>query len=296
MKRDFLEEDMYDLVHDYFSSLGYKVQGEVKSCDVTALKDDTLVILELKKSLSMELLLQAVKRQRLGDLTYICVPKPKHYSKNRKFQETLYLLKRLSLGLIFCEPDRDLLEVILHPQDFDMTKSKQVSKKQRDRLIHEIESRKTSINRGGSRGRKLMTAYREDAIKILWLASQNEIIAPKDGVKLGVKKTPSILRDNYYGWFKRVARGSYSITEAGEKALGEHAEILELVIAELKDLIELAETERKLQLVAPTIASAMAPMVDSTRAATPAQRKAQAKVQTKVQTKAPNTNQTPSKV
>lgn len=73
MKRDFLEEEMYDLVRDYFQDLGYNVQGEVRSCDVTALKEDTLVILELKKSLSLELLLQAVKRQKLGDLTYVCV-------------------------------------------------------------------------------------------------------------------------------------------------------------------------------------------------------------------------------
>lgn len=49
MKRDFKEEDMYDLVRDYFLELGYKVNGEVRSCDVTAIKEDTLIILELKK-------------------------------------------------------------------------------------------------------------------------------------------------------------------------------------------------------------------------------------------------------
>lgn len=238
MKRDFLEEDMYDLVSEYFINLGYKVHGEVKSCDVTALKGDTLVILEMKKSLSMQLLIQAVKRQRLGDLTYIVVPKPKKFTKNRKFQDMLYLLKRLSLGLIFCDPDQDLLEVIQHPQDFDMLKSKKISKKHRDRLIKEIEGRETNLNKGGSRGRKLMTAYREDSIKILWLASNREFIAPKDGVGLGIAKTPSILRDNYYGWFQRIARGRYTLTETGRGALMEYKEVLDHLTKDLKVRID----------------------------------------------------------
>ena len=245
MKRDFLEEDMYDLVSDYFQSLGYKVDGEVKACDVTALKDDTLVILELKKNLSVQLLLQAVKRQRLGDLTYIVVPKPKKFTKNRKFQDMLYLLKRLSLGLIFCDPKQDLLEVIQHPQDFDMVKSKKVSRKHRDRLIKEIEGRQMSLNKGGSRGKKLMTAYREDCIKILWLASNHEFIAPKDGVRLGVAKSPSILRDNYYGWFQRIARGRYSMTKAGGAALIEYAELLEPLTEDLKTKMAQQQTEVK---------------------------------------------------
>lgn len=243
MKRDFLEEDMYDLVSNYFQELGYKVNGEVKACDITALKGDTLIILELKKNLSVQLLIQAVKRQRLGDLTYVVVPKPKKFTKNRKFQDMLYFLKRLSLGLIFCDPSQDLLEVIQHPQDFDMMKSKKVSKKHRDRLIKEIQGRQTNLNKGGSRGKKLMTAYREDCIKILWLASRQEYIAPKDGVRLGIAKSPSILRDNYYGWFQRIARGRYAITETGEGALNEYAELLESLTEELKDKIAQRQAE-----------------------------------------------------
>ena len=46
---------------------------------------------------------------------------------NRKFNETLYLLKRLSLGLIFVDVHNDSLEIILHPQEFDMGKSKRLN-------------------------------------------------------------------------------------------------------------------------------------------------------------------------
>lgn len=222
MKRDFKEEDMYDLVCDYFLELGYKVNGEVRSCDVTAIKDDTLVILELKKSLSMELLIQAVKRQKLGDLTYICVPKPKNYTKNKKHQDLLYFLKRLSLGLIYCEPDKNILEVLLHPVEFDMAKSKKLNKRQRDQLIKEIDSRKTSLNKGGSRGKKLMTAYREEALKLAWHCSGQTFLTPKEGIEKGVPKAPAILRANYYGWFLKVGRGKYELSPAGAAAIIEH--------------------------------------------------------------------------
>lgn len=232
MKRDFKEEDMYDLVRDYFKELGYKVNGEVRSCDVTAVKDDSLIILELKKSLSMELLIQAVKRQKLGDLTYVCVPRPKNYTKNRKHQDMLYFLKRLSLGLIYCEPDKNVLEVLLHPQDFDMTKSKKLNKRHRDQLIKEIDNRRTSLNKGGSRGRKLMTAYREDALKLVWLCAKGEYLTPKQGVEFGVAKAPSILRDNYYGWFEKVARGRYELSKAGRGAMEEYEAALGDIMAE----------------------------------------------------------------
>ena len=234
MKRDYLEEDMYDLVRDYFLEMGYRVNGEVRSCDVTCMKDDTLIILELKKSMSMELLMQAVKRQKMGDLTYICVPKPKNYTKNKKHQDLLYLLKRLSLGLIYCEPEKNALEVLLQPQDFDLAKSKKINKKHRDRLIKEIESRKTSLNKGGSRGRKLMTAYREDALKLVWLCAGQEFLTPKQGVEFGVTKTPSILRDNYYGLFEKTGRGRYILTAGGFAAMTEYKAAIDTILAQQK--------------------------------------------------------------
>lgn len=233
MKRDYLEEDMYDVVKDHFVSLGYQVQGEVRACDVIAVKEDTLIILELKKSLSLELLVQSVKRQKLGALTYLCVPKPRHLAKNRKFQDLLYLLKRLGLGLIFCEPEREALEVMLHPEAADQLKSRQINRSGRQRLLKEIEGRKTSLNRGGSRGKKLMTAYREDAIKLLWLCARHEFIAPKDGVRLGIKKTPSILRDNHYGWFEKTGRGRYVLTEGGKSALDEYRDVVSQITSDL---------------------------------------------------------------
>lgn len=236
MKRDFLEEDMYDLVRDHFQELGYQVHGEVKDCDVTAMKEDALIVIELKKTLSVDLLMQAVKRQKISDLTYICVPKPRKFTKNRKFGELLGLLKRLSLGLIYCEPARGHLEIMLHPEDFDLAKSKTVNKRRRNQLVKEIEGRRTSINRGGQTKKQVMTAYREDAIRLAWLCErQGGTMAPKDGTVLGIAKAPAILRDNYYGWFQRIERGIYSLSDTGQVALTEHREILDDVVGGIKE-------------------------------------------------------------
>ncbi|PKK38830.1 hypothetical protein ABB02_01918 [Clostridiaceae bacterium JG1575] len=226
MKRNYREEDLYPLVRAHFEALGYRVRAEVHSCDVVALKQDSVVVLELKKSLSLELLLQAVKRQKIADLTYICVPKPKRFTKNRSYQDLLFLLKRLSLGLIFCEPDRDHLEIMLHPQELDLNKTRSAHRGKRQRLIAELNGRTTSLNQGGSRGKKLMTSYKEEALKVLWLCGTKETLAPKEGVAHGLKKAPSILRDNYYQWFTRVSRGVYALSKTGQSALLEHQETL----------------------------------------------------------------------
>lgn len=244
MKRDFLERDMYDLVKDHFEKAGYKVHGEVKNCDITATKEGELIILEMKKSLTVDLLLQGVKRQRLADLTYLCIPKPKKFSKNRKYREVLYLLKRLSLGLILVDPAMDLLEVALEPQQFDMKRAQRSALKQRRRLEKEIQGRSLSLNAGGSRGAVLLTAYREEALKLLHLTGKFGQIAPKDGKKLGLHKAPGILRDNYYGWFSHPSRGVYGLTPEGQQALKDHEDMLMELCRDLEGLLEeMAEKE-----------------------------------------------------
>lgn len=251
MKRDYREEDMYELVRDFFKDLGYQVNGEVKDCDVTAFKEDALIVIELKKSLSVDLLIQAIKRQKICDLTYICVPKPKKFKKDRRFGDLLTLLRRLGLGLIYCEVERGQLEIMLHPQDYDLTKSRAMNRRRRDQLVLEIQGRRTSLNRGGQTRRQLMTAYREDAIRLAWICeNRGGTMAPKDGTALGIKKAPAILRDNYYGWFRRVSRGVYCLTEEGSSALVEHSAILADVVRGLRagmvqEEHEIVEASRK---------------------------------------------------
>ena len=66
-----LERDLYGPVRDYLQSLGYEVKGEVKNCDVTALRDGELIVVELKRGFTLELIYQAVDRQRIADGVYV---------------------------------------------------------------------------------------------------------------------------------------------------------------------------------------------------------------------------------
>ena len=43
------EKELFPPVRDLFVKRGYKVNAEVRDCDVTATKDDEFIIIELKK-------------------------------------------------------------------------------------------------------------------------------------------------------------------------------------------------------------------------------------------------------
>ena len=61
MENKFKESDMYLPIKKYLEAGGYTVTAEVKNADVTAVKGDELVILELKKQFNIKLLFQALE-------------------------------------------------------------------------------------------------------------------------------------------------------------------------------------------------------------------------------------------
>jgi len=80
-KKDILrvpmkEVDLYPPLKSYLEVQGYEVKGEILNCDVVALREgDSPIIIELKLSLNMTILLQAVDRMNLSNTIYIGVPK-----------------------------------------------------------------------------------------------------------------------------------------------------------------------------------------------------------------------------
>lgn len=74
-KGTLYEEDLYAPIRDYLTGEGYTVKGEVKHCDVMAVKYDEMLVVEMKKTLNLDVILQAAIRQRLTDRVYIAVPK-----------------------------------------------------------------------------------------------------------------------------------------------------------------------------------------------------------------------------
>lgn len=236
-----LETDLFKPVRDFLIEQGYSVRSEVKDCDIAAIKGGELIIVELKRNLSVNLLAQAVKRQKTADLVYIAVPKPKKMFTNSKWQDICHLLRRLELGLILVsfKGKKGFAEIPIHPVPFDREKSKKRNNKKRESIIKEANSRYMDFNIGGSSGKKLVTAYRESAIFIASCLNMLGPLSPKQLRSLGTdpEKTTSILSENHYGWFEKVERGVYSINETGREGLGLYKELADYFSERLKNAL-----------------------------------------------------------
>ncbi len=230
MKKDTIKEtDLYMPVKKLFQDQGFKVNSEVMGCDLTAMDKDSLIVAELKLTLNLQLILQAVKRQRIADRVYCAILRPGSYYTSR-WRDLFHLLRRLEIGLIFVNFARKggYAEIIIDAVPFDRSRSASLSQKKRKRIIKEADERKADLNKGGSVKRRLLTAYRQKAVYIAWLLDQYGPLSIKALREKGSDeaKTQRILYDNVYGWFIRKSRGIYDITEKGRKALKQYNELV----------------------------------------------------------------------
>ena len=203
------ETDMYEALKKYFEDQGFKVRSEVRDIDVVALKEDLLVGIEMKRGLTIELLVQAALRQKTCDLVYLAVPKPKRIVKDKAMTNMLYLLKRMELGLLFVDVDRNLVVEVCPPAFYDLDRGRRAKMKEKQRILKEVSRRSVDGNKGGSRGKKLLTAYREDSLRAVALIKARGVISPKELKALGIKET--LLSKNYYNWFVKVEHGKYTL-------------------------------------------------------------------------------------
>jgi hypothetical protein len=233
MDETILEKDMYEPIRNFFIDQGFDVRAEVNHCDVCAMKDEELVIIELKRNLSIELLLQAVKRQKTADFVYLAVPKPKKRTTTSKWRDICHLIRRLELGLILVtvRKSKSVIEVAVHPEPFNREKSVQVNKRNRSKLIDEFKGRCADYNTGGVTGKKLMTAYRERALMVACCLDTFGPCSAASLEKYGVdkKKAYTILYKNHYGWFYKIDKGTYELAEAGKEALKLYGNLVEIL-------------------------------------------------------------------
>jgi hypothetical protein len=218
------ESDLYPPVQEYLKGQGYSVNAEVKHCDVTAARDGELIVVELKTRFNATLLMQAVNRQRFADAVYVALPCPRSAGSTKHWNDMCHLLKRLEIGLILIRflKSGPRIEIAFHPAPYKPSKQT----KRRSAIIREIRDRSGEYNTGGVSGKKLVTAYREEAIHIACLLDSGKLLSPAELRRMGAgERTQSILSNNYYGWFERVARGTYRLHPSGKKALIEYPEI-----------------------------------------------------------------------
>ena len=206
------ETSLYLPVKRHLEAQGYVVKSEVVSCDVVGVRGDELpVIVELKQAMSLALLYQAVDRLTVTEHVYVAIARPKRGVAS----SALKLCRRLGIGLIVVS-SAGSLEVMADPVPY----SPRPNVRKRGLLLKEFNARSGDPNVGGSTRKPLMTAYRQDAIRCARHLSVNGATRIRD-VKAAttVDRAATILRDNVYGWFCKVERGVYDLTEAGRRAL-----------------------------------------------------------------------------
>lgn len=229
------EGDLYEPLKQFLEAQGYTVKSEVGKCDLVAMRgDEPPLVVELKLSLNLSVLLQAVDRTAVSDHVYIAVPEPRggRNALLRKSRKSINrLLRMLGLGLItvgFRTPAGKAepvsrIEVVLEPGPYQPRKNL----KRQQRLQREFAARKGDFNQGGTTGRERMTAYRQDALLCAAYLQAHGPSAP-NAIKraTGIERARAIVYDNVYGWFERPARGRYALTASGHQALTTYADVL----------------------------------------------------------------------
>ncbi|NEW08286.1 hypothetical protein GK047_19985 [Paenibacillus sp. SYP-B3998] len=223
------ETELYAPIKQYFEERGYTVRGEVKHCDMVAIRgEEPPVVVELKKSFNIPLLVQGIERLRLTSEVYVAFELPNKGRAPHRLQwdDLRRLCRMLGLGIMtvqFYKRKKPAVDVVCEPTPYMLRANKRAALK----VVNEFHERSGDYNVGGSFQQKLMTAYREKSLHCVQLLITYGPLSPRQlRDYTGNKAVSSLLQKNYYRWFVRQSRGIYHITPLGEKALSEYAHVV----------------------------------------------------------------------
>lgn len=223
------EVDLFDPIRRWLDGQGYRVSAEVKDCDIVATvpdDPDTVIVIELKTRMTLDLINQGVARKELTESVYLAVPVTGASGTLRNARKTLATLRRLEIGLLYVRFLRTgtRVEAVLHPGTFTPRKRR----KRRTAILREIDHRYAELDTGGQpRTGVQYSAYRQRALRIATILAEEAPLSPKMIVdRGGPAESGRIVASNHYGWFDRVSRGSYELTEAGRTALSIHRDAI----------------------------------------------------------------------
>jgi hypothetical protein len=247
-----METSLYRPVKRFLEARGFAVKGEVCGCDLVAVpvaaansadgaaeggvngagdgagEPPLVVIGELKQRFSLELVLQGVDRMAAGDEIWLAVSTSGAGGRKRRGRErdprVCKLCRLLGFGLLGVSA-RGHVEVLVEPGPWRPRKVRW----RRARLVDEHRRRRGDPAVGGTAMRQvpakggIMTAYRQQALAVAAALAADAAngtggLRPRD-LKAVAPDAPKILLHNVYGWFVRVERGVYGLTEAGRAAL-----------------------------------------------------------------------------
>jgi hypothetical protein len=208
------ETSLYAPVKRFLEGLGFEVKGEICGCDLVALRGDEpplVVIGELKLAFNLELVLQGINRTAACDEVWLAVDVSArggraHDPRVRK------LCRFLGFGLLGVSAS-GRVEVLVEPGPWRPRRDP----RRRSRLVREHRRRIGDPALGGTTKVPIMTAYRQQALA----CAASLAAGPRrtSELRAAIPEAPRILLHNVYGWFFRVDRGVYGLTQAGTAAL-----------------------------------------------------------------------------
>ncbi|MBN9253395.1 MULTISPECIES: DUF2161 family putative PD-(D/E)XK-type phosphodiesterase [unclassified Mesorhizobium] len=209
------ETSLYAPVKRFLESLDFTVKGEIGGCDVVGLREGeppVVVICELKLQFNLELVLQGVDRAGVSDEVWLAArlsARGKGREGDARFRN---LCRLLGFGLLAVDA-ADRVEVLLSPAALPPRRNP----RRRSRLVEEHRRRRGDPVAGGGSRNPIMTAYRQAALSCA-AAMVDGPRRPRELTAL-TPMAPKILLHNVYGWFVRLERGVYELTDAGRASL-----------------------------------------------------------------------------
>jgi hypothetical protein len=218
------ETELYAPLRAYLEGQGYQVHAEVGNCDLIARNTRQEVIaIELKSRLSLDLVIQAVRRKELTEAVYLAVPLEGSRGRVRNLRGVKELLRRLEMGLIAVRFLRTgtRIEVLFHPKPFQ----KRTRRRPHQAMLREIDGRFAEFDSAGQPSRQeRLTAYKQQALLLAAvLREQGEASPARLRSLTGIHRAGELLSGNVYGWFERVRRGVYRLHPDGVQALDAYA-------------------------------------------------------------------------
>ena len=213
------EADLYAPVKAFLQRQGWEVKGEVGAADVVGRRGDDIVIVELKTGFSLALLHQGVDRLALTDDVYLAVPAG---GKTKALRNNVKLARRLGLGVLSVRLRDGHVEALADPGPYAARKIKRRKKA----LLRAFDRLDGDPNAGGATRHGLVTGYRQDALKCArFLAVHGASKGSKVAEWAEVPDATRIMRDDHYGWFRRVSLGVYDLTAQGQRGLADWGDV-----------------------------------------------------------------------
>lgn len=218
------ETDLYGPVKSFLEGQGYVVKSEVGVADVVALRGgEPPLIVELKLGFSLALVHQCIARLAVSDEVYMAVATGKGKPFAKSLKNMTKLCRRLGLGLITVRLKDALVLVHCDPGPYAPRKSK----KREVKMLSEFARRVGDPNDGGQTRVGLVTAYRQDALKIaIYLFEVGASKGADVARETGVERATTMMRDDHYGWFEKVEKGVYGLRPKGAEAVTNSGQVL----------------------------------------------------------------------